>query len=71
MDSTDPRLNMSDEEFAALGLEDMAYVKPVDVDGEILFSIHAADGTHIAIIADREVAFATIRQHELEPMSVH
>ena len=29
------------------------------------------DGTQIAVLGDREVAFATVRQHDLEPLSVH
>ena len=62
---------MSDQDMAILGLQDVAYVKPVVVDGQHAFSIHAADGTTIAIMADREVAVATIRQHDLEPVSVH
>lgn len=62
---------MSDQDMAILGLQDVAYVKPVVVDGQDAFSIHAADGTTIAIMADREVAVATIRQHDLEPVSVH
>ena len=62
---------MSDQDLAVLGLADMAYVKRVIIDGENAYSIHAADGTAIAIMDDREVAFATVRQHELEPVSVH
>ncbi len=62
---------MSDQDMAILGLQDVAYVKPVVVDGQDAFSIHAADGTTIAIMADRDVAVATIRQHDLEPVSVH
>jgi len=35
------------------------------------FAVHAADGTQMAVIADRDIAFAVVRQHELEPLSVH
>lgn len=71
MEATDFLQCMSDQDMAILGLQDVAYVKPVVVDGHDAFSIHAADGTTIAIMADREVAVATIRQHDLEPVSVH
>ncbi len=71
MEATDFLQFMSDQDMAILGLQDVAYVKPVVVDGQDAFSIHAADGTTIAIMADREVAVATIRQHDLEPVSVH
>ena len=62
---------ISPQDLMALGLEQMAYVKPVEVDGESAFAVHAADGTHIAVLASRDLAFAAIRQHNLEPTSVH
>jgi hypothetical protein len=62
---------MSRQELALFGMQDMAYVKPVIVDGVARYAVHAADGTAIAVIADRGAAFAMLRQHDLEPMSVH
>ena len=63
--------SMSPSELATLGMEDMAYVKPIVVDGTSAYAVHAADGTQIAVIADRDLAFAAVRQHDLEPVSVH
>jgi len=62
---------LSDNELGLLGMEDLAYVKRVVVDGTDAFAVHAANGTQIAVMADREVAFAVVRQHEMEPVSVH
>lgn len=63
---------MSSGDFAAYGLTDVAYVRPFkNEDGEVAYAIHAADGRAVAIMADRDVAFAAIRQNELEPVSVH
>jgi hypothetical protein len=62
---------ISPKEFALLGVEDMAYVKRVMVNGVAAYAIHAADGTEMAVLADRDLAFATLRQHNLEPLSVH
>jgi hypothetical protein len=59
------------QDFRALGLEKLAYVKPIKADGRIAYSVHAADGTEIAVMADHAIACATIRQHDLEPLSVH
>lgn len=60
------------EQFALLGIADIAYIKPVTGEkGEHLFAIHAADGRQVGVMADREVAFAAVRQNELEPVSVH
>lgn len=49
----------------------LAYIKPWVVEGQQGFAIHAADGTPIGWYEDREVAFAAVRQHNLEPVSVH
>jgi hypothetical protein len=62
---------MSRQELALFGVQDMAYVKPVVVDGTRGYAVHAADGTAIAVLADRDAAFAMLRQHDLEPVSVH
>jgi hypothetical protein len=58
-------------DLAALGLSHVAYVKPVMVEGRTAYSIHAADGTEMAVMADRDVAMSAIRVHNLEPLSVH
>ena len=57
--------------FLALGSMHVAYVKPVTVDSGTAFAVHAADGSELAVFADREVAFVTARQNDLEPLSVH
>jgi hypothetical protein len=58
-------------EFAHLGMQDVAYIRAVVVNDEPGFAIYAADGTQVAVMSSREVAVATVRQHELEPLSVH
>ncbi len=66
---------MTVQDFLALGLHDLAYVKPSAVaDGEDarpVFEIHTADGTAVGAAATRELAFAAIRQNGLEPVSAH
>ncbi|MGV6800884.1 MAG: DUF1150 family protein [bacterium] len=37
----------------------------------ILYSLHAADGARLALMGDREVAFAAARQNEMIPVNVH
>lgn len=63
--------HMSLQDLAALGLSHVAYVKPVTIDGRAVYAIHAADGTEMAVMEDRDVALTAIRVHNLEPMSVH
>lgn len=64
-------LVLSPEELALFGIEDMAYIRPIMVNGRRLQVIHAADGTLLTVVMDRDLAFVTIRQHELSPQSVH
>jgi hypothetical protein len=63
--------HISPKEFALLGVQDVAYVKRVTVNDGAAYAIHAADGTAVALLPDRDIAFATVRQHDLEPLSVH
>ncbi len=49
----------------------IAFIKPWTVEGRPGFAIHAADGTPIGWYENRDVAFAAVRQHNLEPVSVH
>ena len=59
------------QDLATLAIEELAYVKPVVVDGEPAYAIHAADGTKLAVAGDREIAIVAVRQHDLHPVSVH
>ncbi|MBV9860444.1 MAG: DUF1150 family protein [Alphaproteobacteria bacterium] len=71
MDSIGPIRHISAHEFAAFGMQHLAFVKQILAEGVSSYAIHAADGTQIAILPDRDIAFATVRQHDLEPVSVH
>ena len=72
MNITTPTMrHLSAEDFAAFGVDHVAYVKPVLVNGVTAFAVHAADGTPLTVLPDREVASAAVRQNDLEPMSVH
>ena len=71
MTGTERIIQLTPQDFKALGLEQLAYVKAVTVDGEPAFAVHAADGTQMAVMSDRALADAAVRQHDLEPLSVH
>lgn len=65
-----PLIN-SEIDFAELGLDDVAYVKAVTINGRPGFTIHAADGTPMAMTNDHDLAIAAVIQNDLLPMSVH
>jgi hypothetical protein len=63
------RISVAD--WARFGAEDIAYIRPVEVDGVKAIAIHAGDGTPIGAAPSAELAIAAILQHEMEPALVH
>ena len=68
--SLNPKM-LTPTEWAAFLVDRIAYVKVVVDNGAKAYGIHGADGSPLALFGDRELAFAAVRQHELEPVSVH
>ena len=87
MTHSETRLAISREALAQLGDGRIAYVKSIrseDVPtlfpqveipemppGQMLFALHAADGTPIMLTDSREAAVANAYSQQLETMSVH
>lgn len=63
--------HLTEDQLMQLGMADLAYVKPVFLNGQEAFAIHAADGSPMAMAADRALAMAAIVQHEMVPALVH
>lgn len=62
---------ISIQDLAALGVNQIAYVKPIEIEQEQRFAVHTADGTGVTVFPSRELANLAIRQNDLEPVSVH
>lgn len=69
--ATDTLQLLSAEDFAAFGVDHVAYIKRVEEDGAVTFAVHAADGTPLTVLPNRDIACAAVRQHDMEPVSVH
>lgn len=67
---SDPH-QISQADFAALGTNQVAYIKPVLVKGRVAYSVHAADGTPLTVVGEYAVAQALIRQNDMEPLAAH
>ena len=78
------RPTVSVEMLAALGGPNLVYIREVeakDLEGNVpdemleqgvkLYAVHSADGTRVAVVSDREAAFAAARQNDMVPVSVH
>jgi hypothetical protein len=69
-------------DFTGFG-PDLVYVKPVLVadlpealrdkagDVETLFAVHNTKGQQLALVADRDLAYALARQHDMRPQTLH
>jgi hypothetical protein len=61
----------------------IVYVRPVlvsDLPSELqkqaegfdtIYAVHRPNGDRVALVADRKLAFALARQHDMAPVSVH
>jgi hypothetical protein len=62
---------LEDIMMAMVGLETMAYIKPVR-DGLVMsYAVFAADGTQLAMFETEEKAFYNAVKHNLSPASIH
>jgi hypothetical protein len=69
--NTAEKLGVQGIDLFTLGLDQVAYIKSGLVDGMPGFTIHAADGTKVAVTTDKELAYAAILQQDMLPVSVH
>ena len=58
-------------ELQQLGMTQIAYVKPIMLNGAPMFAIHGADGSPMAVAEDRDMALAAIVEHEMIATLVH
>ena len=62
---------LSGADWQRFGAQQIAYIRPVLVNGVRAIAIHAADGTPIGAAPHAELAIAAILQHEMAPALVH
>jgi hypothetical protein len=62
---------LTPNDLLVLGMKNMAYMKDMEVDGETVVGLFAANGQQIAVVEDRETAVAAAWQNGLAPMTVH
>ena len=58
-------------ELIYLGLDEVAYIKPIVEEGENIFGIFAADGEQIGVAPEFDLARAMTIQSDLYPVNVH
>ena len=58
-------------DFAAFGLGEIAYVRPVTINDHPAYAVVGADGTVLTALQTREAAHGAIIQNDMEPLSLH
>ena len=62
---------MSDQEFKALGMDQVAYIKAYRVKDKIAWVVHAADGTALAVQNDADAALNSAEAQDLSLATLH
>lgn len=62
---------MSDEAFANLGTEEVAYLRPVRMPEGVAVGIFSASGLQVGVAPEANAALALIYENELTPVSLH
>ena len=62
---------LSANDFASIGMGTVAYIRTVVLDGQTAFVIHAADGSQITTMAERNAAIGVVLQNDLELAPLH
>lgn len=59
------------QELMSLGADQLAYVRPVKLDGQDVYGVFSADGRFLGATEDAKTAYYAARKNELVPSSVH
>ncbi len=68
---------LSPRDFLRIGMDEIAYVRPVSLKGmqatdvKEAFAIYAADGTQLSVLDSMDMAIATMRHNDLVPVTLH
>lgn len=62
---------MTVPEFSELGVGHFAYVRGIQFNGMPAFAIYSASGQQLAVVPTRNAAIGLVRQHDMEPASLH
>ena len=62
--------NLSNQDFLAFGLNQIAYIRPENVMGRTVYTLHGADGASLAVIDNFDAAVMAVRQNDMEPVTL-
>lgn len=62
---------LSAQDFLAVGLNNLVYIRPEKAGRSTIYNIYAADGTHLATQRSWDIAAAVARQNDMDPLMIH
>ncbi len=62
---------LSVKDFQNFGLHQIAYIRAVKNDKHKSYAIYSADGNEITTAKSLDLAIATAKQNDLDPVTVH
>lgn len=62
---------LSEYDFLNLGLDQVAYIRPVQSEQKTSYNLHAADGTHLSSHDNAEIATLLAVSNDLAPVTLH
>jgi hypothetical protein len=63
--------NMSAQDFRNLGINQVAYICPVEDQGKTAYAVCTADGRRLSVMKSFEEAVMISLSNKLEPVTVH
>lgn len=63
--------NMSAQDFRNLGINQVAYICPVEQQGQTAYAVCTADGQRLSVMKSFEDAVLLSLSRKLEPVTVH
>lgn len=63
--------NMSAQDFRNLGINQVAYICPVEEQGKTAYAVCTADGRRLSVMKSFEEAVMISLSNKLEPVTVH
>lgn len=62
--------NLSNQDFLAFGVNQIAYIKPIKVLDKKAFALYGADGAALAVIDNFESAMMAVHQNDMEAVTL-
>jgi hypothetical protein len=68
---TELRNSLAHSDLAGLGVGEVVYFRRIEIDGDIVVAVHAADGQQLWVAGSESEAFHVAVDNELDPVSLH